>query len=40
MTGRNGLLIGGSILFAILIIATVLLSVEKFVPPRRAGGGG
>ncbi|HEX5110693.1 MAG TPA: GerMN domain-containing protein [Vicinamibacterales bacterium] len=36
MTGRNGLLIGGSILFAILIIATVLLSVEKFVPPRRA----
>src|SRR5262245_29144039 len=35
MKGR-GLLIGGSILFAILLLATILLSVERFVPPRRA----
>jgi spore germination protein GerM len=35
MKGR-GLLIGGCILFAMLLVVTVLLSVERFVPPRRA----
>ena len=36
MKGRSGLLVGGCVLFAILLIATALLSIERFVPPRRA----